>query len=98
MKIEIISGSPRQNSSTVRVALHLKKILSENTEHEVGLLDLREHYLPPVQEVFMAPHLVPERYQALAKRVFEAQAFILVTPEYNGSYTPDMKNLLDHFP
>jgi NAD(P)H-dependent FMN reductase len=22
----------------------------------------------------------------------------LVTPEYNGSYTPAMKNLLDHFP
>ena len=25
-------------------------------------------------------------------------AFILVTPEYNGSYTPALKNLLDHYP
>lgn len=98
MKIEILSGSPRRNSSTFRVALHLQKLLQEKTDYEVGLIDLREHYLPPLQEVFLAPHLAPEKYQALAKRMFEAQAFIVVTPEYNGSYTPDLKNLLDHFP
>lgn len=98
MKIEILSGSPRRKSTTVRVALHLQKLLSERTDHEVGLIDLREHDLPPVQEVFLAPHLAPSEYQAIAKRMFEAQAFILVTPEYNGSYTPDLKNLLDHFP
>src|SRR6476620_10325504 len=98
MKIEILSGSPRHKSATVRVALHLQKVLSERTDHEIGLIDLREHDLPPMQEVFMAPHLAPEKYQPLAKRIFEADAFILVTPEYNGSYTPDLKNLLDHFP
>jgi NAD(P)H-dependent FMN reductase len=27
-----------------------------------------------------------------------ADAFIFVTPEYNGSYSPSMKNWLDHFP
>lgn len=98
MKIEIISGSPRRNSTTVRVALHLQKMLNERTDYEAGLIDLREHNLPALQEVFLAPHLAPEKHQALAKRMFEAQAFILVTPEYNGSYTPDLKNLLDHFP
>jgi NAD(P)H-dependent FMN reductase len=30
--------------------------------------------------------------------MFAADAFILVSPEYNGSYSPAMKNLLDHFP
>ena len=30
--------------------------------------------------------------------MFEADAFILVSPEYNGSYSPAMKNLVDHFP
>ena len=30
--------------------------------------------------------------------MFEADAFIMVTPEYNGSYTPALKNLFDHFP
>ena len=35
--------------------------------------------------------------QPLAKRILEADAFILITPEYNGSYSPHLKNLLDHF-
>ncbi|HEX8334802.1 MAG TPA: NAD(P)H-dependent oxidoreductase [Segetibacter sp.] len=30
--------------------------------------------------------------------MFEADAFILLSPEYNGGYSPAMKNLLDHFP
>jgi NAD(P)H-dependent FMN reductase len=30
--------------------------------------------------------------------MFDSNAFIIVTPEYNGSYTPAMKNLFDHFP
>ena len=34
----------------------------------------------------------------MAKRIFEADAFIVVSPEYNGSYTPALKNLFDHFP
>ena len=30
--------------------------------------------------------------------MFDANAYILVTPEYNGSYSAPLKNLLDHFP
>lgn len=30
--------------------------------------------------------------------MFAADAFIIVTPEYNGSYSPALQNLLDHFP
>jgi NAD(P)H-dependent FMN reductase len=30
--------------------------------------------------------------------MFAADAFILVTPEYNGSYSAALQNLLDHFP
>ena len=37
-------------------------------------------------------------YRPLAEMVFEADAFILVSPEYNGGYSPAMKNLLDYFP
>jgi NAD(P)H-dependent FMN reductase len=30
--------------------------------------------------------------------MFAADAFIIVTPEYNGSYSPAMQNMFDHFP
>ena len=99
MKIEIISGSPRQNSITRRVALHLQRHLTEkNTEHTIGLIDLKDWTLPLMQPVFTSIDNTPEPWKELSKRVFEADAFILATPEYNGSYSPAMKNLLDHFP
>jgi NAD(P)H-dependent FMN reductase len=98
MQIEIISGSPRQQSMTRRLALFLEKYLSANTEHSVGLIDLREHNLPPVQKVYTSVTDTPEPFRDLARRMFVADAFVIVTPEYNGSYSPSMQNLFDHFP
>lgn len=98
MRIEIISGSPREKTVTYRLALYLQRTLQERTEHEVGIIDLREHNLPLLESVFTSLEHTPKKYKPLAERMFAANAFILVTPEYNGSYTPAMKNLLDHFP
>jgi len=98
MKIEIISGSPRINSVTRRVALNLKKWLDDNTHHETDIIDMKDWSLPPVQSVFVSVDRTPDEFKFLAERIFTADAFILVTPEYNGSYSPAMKNLLDHFP
>jgi NAD(P)H-dependent FMN reductase len=98
MKIEIISGSPRVNSVSRRVAMNLKKWLDTNTEHETDIIDMKDWNLPPVQSVFVSIDRTPDEFKLLAERIFHADAFILVTPEYNGSYSPAMKNLLDHFP
>jgi NAD(P)H-dependent FMN reductase len=98
MKIEIISGSPRAISVTRRVALYLKNQLKQNTANEVNIIELKDWQLPPVQSVFVSVEKTPDPFKPLAERIFNADAFILVTPEYNGSYSPAMKNLLDHFP
>lgn len=98
MKIEIISGSPRVNSVTRRIALNLKNWLTANTEHAADIIDLKDWELPAVQAVFVSVEKTPEEFKPLTERIFNADAFILVTPEYNGSYSPAMKNLLDHFP
>lgn len=98
MKIEILSGSPRIKSVTRRVALHLYDYLQQTTSHEIGFIDMRDWDLPPMQSVFTSVENTPAPWQALSERVFAADAFILVSPEYNGSYSPALKNLLDHFP
>jgi NAD(P)H-dependent FMN reductase len=98
MKIEIMSGSPRINSITHRVALHLKSWFLNNSPHEVDIISLQEWEIPPVQSVWVNAEKAPLEFRPLAERIFSADAFILVTPEYNGSYSPAMKNLLDHFP
>lgn len=98
MKIEIISGSPRSNSATRRVALNLKNWFENNSNHEIGLIDLRDWNLPTFLRVFSSIDNTPDEFKPLAERVFGADGFILVSPEYNGSYSPAMKCLLDHFP
>ena len=98
MNIAIISGSPRKGSVTHRLALFLKNQLNEKTAHEVNIIDVREWNLPLLQDVFRSVETTPIEFKELAKKMFSADAFILVTPEYNGSYSPAMQNLLDHFP
>jgi len=98
MRIEIVSGSPRNSSTTYRVALFLHDLLQENTGHDIGLLDVRAYPLPLLQKVFTTVDDAPEEHKELAQRMFAADAFIIVTPEYNGSYSPAMQNMFDHFP
>jgi NAD(P)H-dependent FMN reductase len=98
MNIEIISGSPREKSITNRIAVFLKNYLQDTTEHHVDIIDARNYELPHLQEVWTSVEKAPTAFKPLAQRVFEADAFILVSPEFNGSYAPALKNLLDHFP
>lgn len=99
MNIEIVSGSPRRDSVTHRVVLFLQKYLSANTTHKVKVIDVRDWQLDVLQqEIYRSVESTPAQFQSLAERMFEADAYILVTPEYNGSYTPALKNLFDHFP
>lgn len=98
MKIEIISGSARRGSLTRRVALHLYHRLSTIDNLEVGLIDVGDIALPPVEKVWTTPNDAPAQLRAVAERTFNADAYILVTPEYNGSYSPALKNFIDHFP
>lgn len=98
MNIEIISGSPRKNSISYRIALHLKQALQEQSEHNIGLIDVRDWDLGLLQEVWTSVERTPDQFKPLAERMFAADGFILVTPEYNGSYSPALQNLMDHFP
>lgn len=98
MRIEIISGSPRGNSVTNRIALHLKRQIEKKTDHDVHILDVRETELPLLQAVFTSVESTPDPYKELTERMLNAHAFILLTPEYNGSYSAALKNLLDHYP
>jgi NAD(P)H-dependent FMN reductase len=98
MNIEIISGSPRKDSMTFRLALFLKNHLEQHTNHQVNIIDVREWNLPLLEDVFTSVEVTPDEYKPLSKSMFAADAFILISPEYNGSYTPAMKNLLDHYP
>jgi len=98
MRIAIISASPRENSVTHRVALFLQNYFSETTMHHIDLIDVRDHHLPLLQSVWSSVENTPEAHKPLAEKMFATDAFIMVTPEYNGTYSPAMKAIFDQFP
>lgn len=99
MKITIVSGSPRKASVTVRIAKYLAKHFSEKYPmHEIQLLNLQEHEIPFIQRVWSTINDVPEEFKEVAEKIYSADAFVLVTPEYNGSMSSALRNLFDHFP
>lgn len=67
-------------------------------ECDVNIIDLSEIDFPQLQKVFTSVEGTPDEYKEVAKIMFDSDAYILVSPEYNGSYSAAMKNLLDHFP
>jgi NAD(P)H-dependent FMN reductase len=99
MNIEILSGSPRTDSITHRIALFLQRYLQQKSQHNVGIIDVRDWDVPSLlQSGWSSPEKAPKELRPLAERMFAAEAFILLSPEYNGSYSGALKNLLDHFP
>lgn len=99
MKITVISGSPRKESITVRIASFLFKYFSEKyPEHDFEFLNLQDCSIPFVEKVWSTINDVPEQYQTVAQKIYNADAFVLVTPEYNGSMSSALRNLFDHFP
>lgn len=98
MKIVIISGSARKESITLRAALAVKNWLQRETEHHIDLIDCRSFSFPMLEKVFNSVDNTPDEFKPISEKMFSADAFILVTPEYNGSFSPALKNLLDHFP
>ena len=98
LRILVISGSPRKESNSARIAQHLHNLIKQVGKYDVDLLDVREHHLPQFESVFESLDTTPEPYKPLAEKVYSANAYIVVTPEYNGSYTSSIQNLFDHFP
>ncbi len=99
MKVQIIIGSTRPGRTSDRVA---KWTAAEaaNSFEEVEILDLQEYTLPFFDEL-MSPQFNPSREPSAdvkkwLDKVSEADAYILVTPEYNRSTSAVLKNALDH--
>jgi chromate reductase len=93
MRILAISGSLRADSYNTALANAARELAPEGVEVEVyDGLALIPHYDQDLdQEGVEAPAAVVE----LRRSIDEADALLLVTPEYNGSFTGVLKNAID---
>lgn len=97
MKLKIIVGSTRQGRSSDKVATWVTKHIGDQAETEV--LDLRDYNLPMLDDA-ISPQYNPDRkpeggVKQWLDKLAEADALIIITPEYNRSIPGVLKNAID---
>ena len=100
MKLQVIVGSTRPNRVSDRVARWVAAEARQLPDMQVEVLDLADFNLPFLDEP-MSPQYNPERKPNPAARKWldalaAGDAYVLVTPEYNRSYSAVLKNALDY--
>lgn len=97
-RLMIVVGSVRPVRKGLAIAEWVRDAAIEDGRFDVDFVDLQELALP-----FMDEPQHPARHQyskahtiAWSERVEAADAFIFVTPEYNWSYSPALKNAMDY--
>jgi chromate reductase len=93
MRILALSGSLRAESYNTALARAASELAPAGVDVEIhdGLGNLPHYDQDLDQESVAAPPAVAE----LRRRIDEADALLLVTPEYNGSTTGVLKNAVD---
>lgn len=100
LKIKVILGSTRPNRFSEKPGAWIFAQLQKQPDANSELLDLRDYPMPFFQEPISPsskkePYKEPNVVKWTAK-IREADAFIIVTPEYNHGYPAVLKNALDY--
>ena len=98
MKIVLLVGSVRSDRQGIKAARFVERALTARC-HEVTLVDPVALQLPLLDRMFKEypTGQAPPALEALAALYRSADAFVVVSGEYNHSIPPALSNLLDHF-
>ncbi|MFI7135011.1 NADPH-dependent FMN reductase [Nonomuraea sp. NPDC050153] len=98
LKIAVILGSTRDGRLGTVVSTWIVDQLAQRGDMEADLIDLVETPLPTVFPVLGQPPASQQARDLLAAvspRMAAADAFVIVTPEYNRSFPAALKNAID---
>jgi NAD(P)H-dependent FMN reductase len=98
LTIPVILGSVRRERIGIRVARYVVTAL-QGRGHTVTLVDPIEYPLPLLDRMYKeyAAGQAPDVLERLADIIKAADAYVIVSAEYNHSIPPALSNLLDHF-
>ena len=98
VNIQIIAGSVRPGRFNIQPASWLNSLAATRTDASFELIDLKEVGLPfldepntPMQRSYTKDHT-----KAWSEKIDAADGFVFVTPEYNHSFSPAIKNAIDY--
>jgi len=97
MNVALIAGSHNRNSQTVKLARYIEQRLIQlglSSQGETFLHDLGEAPLP-----FWTSETVGKQSETLRPELLaKADAFVILSPDWNGMATPAVKNWFIHAP
>ncbi len=95
--VHVVLGSTRQGRAGERVARWFLEVGAARDDLRLELVDLRDWPLPffDLPKPPAAGGYEDAAQSAWAAKVAEADAYVLVTPEYNHGYPAVLKNALD---
>jgi NAD(P)H-dependent FMN reductase len=98
LEIVLLFGSVRTERQGIRAVRFVERQF-RSRGHDVTVVDPLEVQLPLLDRMFKEypPGAAPETLQRLAALYRRADAFVIITGEYNHSIPPALTNLLDHF-
>src|SRR5215213_3349820 len=96
MNIAILLGSVRTGRQTPKIAYDVEQKLTERG-HEVVMMDLGTDPVPLMDERYGKAEQQSVQVVSLSEKFKQADAIILASPEYHGSYTGVLKNALDYY-
>ncbi len=98
LNIALVYGSVRTERQGIKAARFLYNMLTKRG-HNVTLLDPMELKLPMLDYMYKEYESgkAPENMEKTGNALQDADAFVVVTGEYNHSIPPALKNLLDHY-
>ncbi|MYV99690.1 NAD(P)H-dependent oxidoreductase [Streptomyces sp. SID3343] len=97
LRIAVIVGSTRDGRMAPTVAAWIADLAARRPDSTVDVVDLVETPLPTVYPGFGQPEepAAAELLAAVSPRLAAADAFVIVTPEYNHSFPAALKNAID---
>jgi NAD(P)H-dependent FMN reductase len=98
LKLVLLVGSVRCDRQGIRAARFVERSLTARG-HDVTLVDPVEASLPLLDRMYKEYEkgTAPQILENLATLYRAADAFVVITGEYNHSIPPALSNLLDHF-
>lgn len=99
LNVKIILGSTREGRFSDKVGAWVSGVLNKRAEMQGEVLDLRDYPMPFFDQAETPgykskPYAEPNVVKWTAK-IKEADAFIIIAPEYNHGYPAVLKNALD---
>lgn len=93
-KILAFAGSSRKNSSNKKL-VKIAALAAEQAGASVTLIDLADYSMPIYNHDLEAEHGMPAKAHDFKQLLVGHDGFLFASPEYNGAFSPLLKNVID---